>query len=115
MTTSTESSPLGSGRNISSYRRTPPRFVARTLFDRNRRLIFRQMPTLDLTDDEQAALTTLVRKAIVEDPYPYAPRLATLKAALAKLDPKGTSTPPLERPPLPQAPMRSRGGRQVRR
>jgi hypothetical protein len=68
------------------------------------------MPTIDLTDDEQAALTALVRKAIVEDPYPYAPRLATLKSALEKLDP---AIVPQPRPPLRSVPKaaRPRGNR----
>jgi hypothetical protein len=43
--------------------------------------------TLDLTDDETAALTRLLRRTINDDPYPLSPRLAPLKAILAKLDP----------------------------
>jgi hypothetical protein len=74
------------------------------------------MPTIDLTDEEHAAVTALVRRAIVDDPYPHAPQLATLKSALAKLDPASAPQPRQERPPLPEAPMRSsRGGRRARR
>jgi hypothetical protein len=50
---------------------------------------------LDLTDDEQAALVRLIRRAL-DDRYPLAPRLDPLKSILAKLD------PPVPRPdPLP--------------
>jgi len=44
--------------------------------------------TLDLTDDETAALVRLLRHAIDEDRYPQSPRLAPLRAILAKLDPE---------------------------
>jgi hypothetical protein len=85
------------------------------LFDRNGRGIFTNMPTIDLTDDELAALTVAARRTIAEDRYPLSPRLAPLKSALAKLDPASTPKPAIERPPLPEAPMRSRGGRRARR
>jgi hypothetical protein len=45
------------------------------------------MPTLDLTDDEKAALVGHLRHALEYDPFPYAPRLDPLKAILSKLDP----------------------------
>jgi hypothetical protein len=51
--------------------------------------------TLDLTDDETAALVRLLRHAIDEDPYPLWPRLAPLKAIPAKLAPP-ESPPPLK-------------------
>lgn len=73
------------------------------------------MPTIDLTDDEHAALTAAVRRTIREDKFPNAPRLAPLKSALAKLDPGSVRTPTRPKPPLPEAPMRSRGGKRVRR
>jgi hypothetical protein len=38
--------------------------------------------TLDLTDDETAALTQLLRRTIDEDRYPLSPRLAPLRAIL---------------------------------
>ena len=44
------------------------------------------MPTLDLTDDEKAALVADLRHALEYDPFPYAPRLDPLKAILAKLE-----------------------------
>ena len=33
------------------------------------------MPTIDLTDDEHAAVTAAIRRAIEEDRFPHAPRL----------------------------------------
>jgi len=51
--------------------------------------------TLDLTDDEKLALTALLRRTIDSDRYPLSPRLAPLKAILAKLE------PPQPRPELP--------------
>jgi hypothetical protein len=56
--------------------------------------------TLDLTDDEAAALAKHLRHAIEYDPFPYAPRLDPLKAILAKLDPPvvRTKSEPVLRP-----------------
>ena len=45
------------------------------------------MPTINLTDDELAALTAAIRSVIDEDRFPPAPRLDALHSALAKLDP----------------------------
>jgi hypothetical protein len=73
------------------------------------------MPAIDLTDDELAALTALVRRTIDEDRFPFAPRLRPLRAALAKLDPASVPKPLPERVPLPEAPARSRDGRRARR
>jgi hypothetical protein len=42
------------------------------------------MPTFDLTDDELAAVTAAIRRAIEEDRFPRAPRLDPLRSALAK-------------------------------
>lgn len=55
--------------------------------------------TLDLTDDEKAALVAHLRHAIEYDRYPMAPRLDPLKAILAKLEPPEPKPEPL--PPLP--------------
>jgi hypothetical protein len=73
------------------------------------------MPTIDFTDDEFAAVTAAVRRTIDEDRFPHSPRLGPLRAALAKLDPGSVPRPLPERKPLPEAPMRSRGGRRARR
>ena len=58
------------------------------------------MPTIDLTDDELAAVTAAIRRLIDEDRFPHAPRLDPLRSAFAKLDaaPKLTPDPP---PPPP--------------
>jgi hypothetical protein len=73
------------------------------------------MPTFDFSDDEHAAVTAALRQ-IADDKFPLSPRLAPLKSALAKLDPASAPKPLAERPPLPEAPMRSsRGGRRARR
>jgi hypothetical protein len=45
------------------------------------------MPTIDLTDDEHAAITAPIRRAIEQDRFPRAPRLDPLRSVLAKLDP----------------------------
>jgi hypothetical protein len=45
------------------------------------------MPKFDLTMEERHALTEAARQKIREERFPYSPRLAPLKAALAKLDP----------------------------
>ena len=41
--------------------------------------------SLDLTDEEHTVLLRLVKHAIDEDRFPYAPRLDPLKAIMAKL------------------------------
>ena len=53
--------------------------------------------TLDLIDDEAVALTALPRRTIDENRYPLSPRLAPVKAILAKLDPPAARAEP--RPP----------------
>jgi hypothetical protein len=44
------------------------------------------VPTIDLPDDELAAVTAAIRRLIEDDKYPHAPRLDPLRAALARLD-----------------------------
>lgn len=39
------------------------------------------MPRIDLTDEEDAALTAAARKVLDEDRYPMSPRLALLSEA----------------------------------
>jgi hypothetical protein len=69
------------------------------------------MPQIDFSDNEYAAVTALVRRAIRDDRFPLSPRLAPLKSALAKLDPQPTK-PRREFPPLPSGAMvRSRRSR----
>ena len=57
------------------------------------------MPTVDLSDDELAAVIAALRRTIREDKFPMSPRLDPLKAALAKLDP--AMPRPAPKPPLP--------------
>jgi hypothetical protein len=44
------------------------------------------VPTIDLPDDELAAVTAAIRAVIEGDRYPHAPRLDPLRAALARLE-----------------------------
>ena len=44
------------------------------------------MPTINLTDDELAAATAAIRRAIEDDRFPHAPRLDPLRAALGKFE-----------------------------
>jgi hypothetical protein len=44
------------------------------------------MPTIDLPDDELAAVAAAIRRAIEDDKFPHAPRLDPLRAALARLE-----------------------------
>jgi hypothetical protein len=44
------------------------------------------MPTIDLPDDELAAVTAAIRRAIEDDRFPHAPRLNPLRAALGKFE-----------------------------
>lgn len=74
------------------------------------------MPTIDLTDDELAAVAAAVRRILDEDKFPHAPSLRPLRSALAELDPAHAPKPrPEPKPPLPEAAARSRGGRRARR
>lgn len=67
--------------------------------------------TLDLTDEEHAALVRVLQRLIDEDRFPLAPRWAPIKAILAKLDPPAPQPAPL--PPLKPglAPGVGRGGK----
>jgi hypothetical protein len=69
------------------------------------------MPTIDLTDDEHAAVTALIKRAIEQDRFPLAPRLNPLRSASGgRWRPKATS--PASRSPQPQkAAHRSASGR----
>jgi hypothetical protein len=68
------------------------------------------MPTINLTDDELAAVTAAVRRTIEDDKFPRAPRLDPLRSALAKLD----ATPKLTLD-SPKTPPGARGGTRARR
>jgi hypothetical protein len=64
--------------------------------------------TLDLTDEEAAALAKHLRQTLDNHRYPLAPRLDPLKAILAKLD-----QPALN--PEPLSPLKPGMGASVRR
>jgi hypothetical protein len=53
----------------------------------------RAVPTIDLPDDELAAVTAAIRGVIEGDRYPHAPRLDPLRAALARLEAALASEP----------------------
>jgi hypothetical protein len=57
------------------------------------------VPTIDLPDDELAAVTAAIRGVIEGDRYPHAPRLDPLRAALARFDAASKPTPPKAPPP----------------
>jgi transcriptional regulator with XRE-family HTH domain len=78
----------------------------------DRRLV---MPSINFTDAERVVLIAAVRRVIDADGYPRAPRLEPLRSALAKLDPASVPKAVKERPPLPEAAARHRGGRRARR
>ena len=44
------------------------------------------MPTINLTDEELAAVTAAIRRAIEDDRFPHAARLDPLRAALGKFE-----------------------------
>jgi hypothetical protein len=69
------------------------------------------MPTIDLTNDELAAVRAALRRLVDEDRFPHAQRLDPLRAALAKLEAARKLTP---EPPLPKTP-RTQGGKPTRR
>jgi hypothetical protein len=57
------------------------------------------VPTINLTDDELAAVAATVRRAIQDDKFPHAPRLDPLRAALGKLDAESPTAHPTAPPP----------------
>lgn len=58
------------------------------------------MPTINLNDDELAAVAALIPRTIEEDRFPYAPRLDPLRAALGKLEAGAEPEPPRKDPPV---------------
>ena len=57
------------------------------------------MPTIDLPDDELAAVTAAIRGVLEGDRYPHAPRLVPLRAALARLQAAAEPAPAPKAPP----------------
>jgi hypothetical protein len=91
---------------------TIARLARRQVFPATVNRTISQGMTLDLTDDEAAALAKHLRHAIDYDRYPLAPRLDPLKAILAKLEPPPPQ--PELPPPLPSG-LTTRVGRGRRR
>jgi hypothetical protein len=58
---------------------------------------------LDLSEEETAALATLLKRAIADDHFPLSPRIRTLRPTLAKLRPE-PARDPLPPPPKVYAP-----------
>jgi hypothetical protein len=60
------------------------------------------VPTIDLPDDELAAVTAAIRGVIENDRYSHAPRLDPLRAALARLQAALLRGTPLPVGPTPE-------------
>ena len=79
----------------------------------------RAVPTIDLPDDELAAVAAAIRVVIEDDKFPHAPRLDPLRAALARLEaaanaahgPHSASKPD----PRPKAPPPAKADKRARR
>jgi hypothetical protein len=80
------------------------------LLDKCRPIISEAVPTINLTDDELAAVTAEIRRLVDEDKFPHAPRLDPLRAALGKLD----AAAALEPTPLPKAPPTAKADKRAR-
>jgi hypothetical protein len=65
------------------------------------------VPTIDLPDDELAAVAAAIRRAIEEDRFPHAPRLDPLRAALGKFDAASEPTSLPKAPPPAKADKRA--------
>jgi hypothetical protein len=70
---------------------------------------FDDMPTINLTDDELAAVRAAIRRAIEDDRFPHAPRLDPLRAALGKFEAAPEPTP------VPKAPSPAKADKRARR
>ena len=69
------------------------------------------MPTIDLPDDELAAVTAAIRDVIEDDRFPHAPRLDPLRAALGKIEAEAAAEPS----PQPTAPPPAKADKRARR
>ena len=68
----------------------------------------RAVRTINLTDDELAAVTAAIRRAIEDDRFPHAPRLDPLRVALAKFDAAPDPAPAPNAPPAAKVDKRAR-------
>jgi hypothetical protein len=69
------------------------------------------VPTINLTDDELAAVAAALRRLIEDDRFPHAPRLDPLRAALGKFEAATASEPS----PVPKAPTPAKADKRTRR
>jgi hypothetical protein len=82
---------------------TPTSRTKASLLDKCRPIISGRVPTIDLTDDESAAVTTALRRVIEGDRFPHAPGFDPLRAALGKLDAAQEPSPPPKAPTAGEA------------
>jgi hypothetical protein len=75
----------------------------------------RAVPTINLTDDELAAVTAAIRCAIEGDRFPHAPRLDPLRAALGKLEAASETEASPARPEGPAVSQSGRADRAINR
>jgi hypothetical protein len=66
---------------------------------------------LELSDEEELALGDLLKRTIEADHYPLSPRVLTLKAILAKLEPASALVEPPPPPKHYEPPRFNRGRR----
>ena len=81
-------------------------------------IISRVVPIINLTDDELAAVTAAIRRAVERDRYRHAPRLEPLRAALARLEAAPGQKTTAELAPVstpPKAPRPGKGDKRARR
>jgi hypothetical protein len=64
--------------------------------------------TLDLTEEEAAALTNLLKRAISDDHFPLSPRVLTLRAILDQLEPRPAQPAASSEPRVYAPPSRGR-------
>ena len=63
------------------------------------------MTTLELSDDEDAALVEHPRRAITENRFPHSPRLRILRAIIVELEPRAERPEPLPAPKMSERSM----------
>ena len=68
----------------------------------------RAVPTINLTDDELAAVTAAIRRAIEDDRFPHAPRLDPLRGGAGKVR-RGLRADPAPDGPAAKVDKRARG------
>ena len=88
------------------------------MLDKYRPIISGAVPTIDLPDDELAAVAAAIRGVIAGDRYPHAPRLDPLRAALARLEAASEEKVEADRPqakPAEKAPPPAKADKRARK